>query len=156
MSKSAISTRSCLKEMKQYKKDNKKLLKKSLKNKDYESIEICIEFIKKYDGLYKTMKYEKYLKQLKINENILQVLERRHQNRLNVEKLKERIEKLEELNYNIYEHFKEKMTKEVSQHINRYTEKRISEIEKRMRKEKQRAPIKRNKPVLNKRNKINP
>ena len=78
--------------MKQHKKEHKNLFKNAINDKDYETMEKCINFINKYDELYGTNKFDKYKKDFKIEDNTLKMLENRYKQK---KELEEKLNKLE-------------------------------------------------------------
>ena len=105
------------KDLKKQKNINRKQFKKAIKNKDYDMIQQCLVFVKKYDEMVRTEKYEKYFNMM--SNEVKEIIN-----------LRNHINELKDFDTSIYEIFEEKLIKRMSQHINRYTEKRLGEMKK--------------------------
>ncbi len=105
------------KDLKKQKNINRKQFKKAIKNKDYDMIQQCLVFVKKYDEMVRTEKYEKYFNMM--SNEVKEIIN-----------LRNHINELKDFDTSIYEIFEEKLIKRMSQHINRYTEKRLQEMKK--------------------------
>lgn len=108
-----------LKELKKQKNIMKKKYKKAIKKSEYDTIQEYLTFIKKYDEIVETQKYEKYFNMMdnKTKEII---------------NLREQINNLKDFDTSIYSIFSEKLTLQMKEHINKYTERRLIQIKKQL------------------------
>ena len=105
------------KDLKKQKNINKKKFNKAVKNKDYDTIQECLTFLKKYDEMVETKKYEKYY-----NSMPPQTKE--------IISLREQITIIRDVDLSIFEIFEKRLSDAITEHINQYTERRLIQIKK--------------------------
>ena len=109
------------KDLKKQKNKNKKKFKKAVKKFDYDTIQECLTFLKKYDEMVNDggEKYEKYFFNLppQTREIIM---------------LRKSIADLKNIDLTIYEIFEKRLSDKLTTHINGYVERRLIQMKKQL------------------------
>jgi len=108
-------------DLKKQKNKNKKRFKKAVKKMDYDTIQECLTFLKKYDEMVNDggEKYEKYFFNLppQTREIIM---------------LRKSIADLKNIDLSIYEIFEKRLSDKLTNHINGYVERRLIQMKKQL------------------------
>ena len=109
------------KDLKKQKNKNKKKFNKAVKKMDYDTIQECLTFLKKYDEMVNDggEKYEKYFFNLppQTREIIM---------------LRKNIANLKNIDLSIYEIFEKRLSDKLTTHINGYVERRLIQMKKQL------------------------
>lgn len=122
------------KDLKKQKNKSKKQFKKAIKQKDYDMIQQCLTFIKKYDEMVKTEKYEKYYNSLpKDTKEII--------------RLRAEITMLKDIDLSVFEIFEKRLSDAITEHINKHCARELIKMKKQLTNVKKQVSLKQTKRV---------